>query len=58
MGKMETFFKKSLGKFLSRLQALTNWKVSEKSTERILRYCVTDGRESLGPNDFVERPKN
>ena len=30
MGKTGIFFKKALGTFLSRLQALTNCKVSEK----------------------------
>ena len=46
------FFKKALGTFLSRLQALTNWKVSEKSNAWFLRNCLTDGgmdgRDSLG----------
>ena len=34
--------------FFSRLQALTNFKVSEKCNERFSRNCVTDGRDSLG----------
>ena len=38
------FFKKVLGTFLLRLQALTNCKVSEKSNEGILRKRVTDGQ--------------
>ena len=33
-GQNGNFFKKALRKFLSRLQALTNWKVSEKSIEQ------------------------
>ncbi len=44
MGETGFFFKKALGTFLSRLQALTNCKVSEKSNERFSRNCVTDGR--------------
>ena len=51
-GQKGNFFKKALGKFLSRLQAITNCKVSEKSNERFSSNCVTDGRtngrESLG----------
>ena len=42
------FIKKALGTFLSRLQALTGCKISEKSNERFSRNCVTDGRDSLG----------
>ena len=56
MGKTGIFFKKTLGKFFSHLQALTNCKVSEKSNERFssnsVTYVSTDvrthGRESLG----------
>ena len=52
MGKTGTFFKKALGTFFSRLQALTNCKVSEKSNEWFSSNRVTDarthGRESLG----------
>ena len=36
-GQNGNFFKKVLGTFLSRLQALTNCKVSEKSNERFPR---------------------
>ena len=53
MAKRE-FFKKALGTFFSRLQALTNCKVSEKSNERFSSNRVTHGRVT---NDFVERPK-
>ena len=38
------FFKKALGTFISRLQSLTNCKVSEKSNEGNLRKRVTNGR--------------
>ena len=56
MGKTGIFFKKAVGKCFSRLQALTNCKVSEKSNERFSSNRVTDGqtdgrtdrRESLG----------
>ena len=45
--KREIFFKKAHGKFLSRLQTLTNCKVSEKSNERFssnrLTHVRTDG---------------
>ena len=62
------FFKKALGTFLLRLQALTNCKVSEKSNERFSSNRVTDERThgrthgwtDVNPkvsNDFVERPK-
>ena len=44
MGETRFFFKKALGTFLSRLQALTNCQVSEKSNERFSRNCVTDER--------------
>ena len=68
MGKTGIFFKKALGTFFSRLQALTNCKVSEKSNERFPRKRVTNertnertyGRTNTTPkvsNDFVERPK-
>ena len=65
-GQKGNFFKKALGKFLSRLQAITNCKVSEKSNERFSSNCVTYGRtyvhtnehESLRSTDFVGRPKN
>ena len=51
-GQNGNFFKKSLGTFFSRLQALTNCKVSEKvmvfEQSRDVRTDVhTDGRESL-----------
>ena len=46
------FFKKEIGTFFSRLQALTNCKVSEKNNERFSRNCVTNyrmnERDSLG----------
>ena len=52
MGKTGIFFKKEVGTFFLRLQALTNCKVSEKSNERFssnrVTYGRTDGRESLG----------
>ena len=41
MGKTVIFLKKALGTFLSRLQALTNCKVSEKINERFSSYRVT-----------------
>ena len=41
MGKTGIFFKKALGTLFSRLQALTNCKVSEKSNEWFSRNCVT-----------------
>ena len=51
-GQSKEIFKKALGTFFLRLQALTNCKVSEKSNERFSRNCVTnertDGRDSLG----------
>ena len=37
-------FSKKLGTYFSRLQALTNCKVSERSNEWFPRNCVTDGR--------------
>ena len=43
-GQNGNFFKKALGKFFSRLQALTNCKVSEKSIEQFSSYRVTDVR--------------
>ena len=54
MAKMVKIIKKALGKFFSRLQALTNCKVSEKNNERFprkrvtyVRTCVrTDRRDS------------
>ena len=65
MGKTRIFFKKALGKILSRLQALTNCKVSEKSNYRFWSNPVTnartDAKTDVNPqvsNDFVERPKN
>ena len=47
-GQNGNFFKKALGTFLSRLQALTNCKVSEKSNERFSRKSGTDGRTDEG----------
>ena len=51
-GQNVIFFKKALGTFLSRLQALTNCKVSEKSNEGIPRKRVaherTNGRTNEG----------
>ena len=44
MGKTGFFFKKALETFFSRLQAITNCKVSEKSNERFSSNCVTDVR--------------
>ena len=43
-GQNGNFFKKVLGTFFSRLQALTNCKVSEKSNERFSSNCATDAR--------------
>ena len=52
LGKTGIFFKKALGTIFSRLKALTNSKVSEKSNERFSINCVTDKqtnrRDSLG----------
>ena len=44
MGKTGIFFKKGLGTFFSHLQALTNFKVLEKSNERFPSNSVTDAR--------------
>ena len=44
MAKTVKIIKKALGTFFSRLQALTNCKVSEKSNERFPRKSVTDIR--------------
>ena len=47
-GQNGNFFKKALGTFFSRIQALTNCKVSEKSNERFssnrVTHACTDGR--------------
>ena len=43
-GQNGNFFKKELGTFFLRLQALTNCKVSEKSNERFSSNRVTHGR--------------
>ena len=43
-GQNGNFFKKALGTFFLRLQALTNCKVSEKSNERFSSISVTHGR--------------
>ena len=66
MGKTGIFFKKALGTFFSRLQALTNCKVSEKSNERFSSNSVTDARthgrtdarESLGLQRLRRETKN
>ena len=65
IAKTVKIIKKALGTFFSRLQALTNCKVSEKSNERFPRksvaYVRTNARRDATPkfsNDFVERPKN
>ena len=48
MGKTEIFFQKSAWNiFFSRLQALTNCKVSEKSNERFPRNSVTYERTDV-----------
>ena len=60
------FFKKALGTFFWRLQALTNCKVSEKSNERFSStrmmhgrtYGRTNGRESLGLQRLRRETKN
>ena len=64
-GKTGIFFKKAFGTFFSRLQALNNCKVSEKSNEQFSSNSVTDGhtygRTDESPqvsNNFVERPKS
>ena len=60
MDKMGIFFKKVLGTIFSRLQALTNCKVSAKSNERFSSNRATDARTHVNPqvsNDFVQRPK-
>ena len=43
MANFWTVFKKVLGTFFPPLQALTNYKVSEKSNEGILRKRVANG---------------
>ena len=49
-------FKKALGTFLSRLQALTNCKVSEKSNEGIPRKMPkTSIFEHFGPNRTFQK---
>ena len=53
MAKTGIFFKKVLGTFFSRLQALTNCKVSEKQDDVLEdisghTYARTYGRDSLG----------
>ena len=62
MGKTVIFFKKALGTFFSRLQALTNCKVSEKCNERFSSNRVTDARThvltDVNPQVSNERPKN
>ena len=65
-GQNGNFFKKALGTLFSRLQALTNCKVSEKSNERFSSNRVTygrtdvhtDGRESLGLQRLRRETKN
>ena len=44
LAKTVKIIKKALGTFFSRLQALTNCKVSEKSNERFPRKSVAHGR--------------
>ena len=64
--QIRNFFKKELGTFFSHLQALTNFKVSEKSNERFSSNRVTDGRtdactngrESLGLQRLRRETKN
>ena len=62
MGKTGIFFRKALGTFFSRLQALTNCKLSEKSNVRFSSNRVTYRRTERqtrilrSPKDFVERP--
>ena len=67
MGKTGFYFKKVLGTFFSRLQALTNWNVSEKvmngfqaTTWRkdALTDVRTNGRESLGLQRLRRETKN
>ena len=51
------FFKKAIGTFLARLQALTSCKISEKVMNG---FRETASRTDVIPyvsNDFVERPK-
>ena len=62
MAKTVKIIKKALGTFFSRLQALTNCKVSEKSNEWFPRNRVMHGRTyertdatPKGSNDFVEK---
>ena len=50
MGKTGIFFKKALGTFFSHLQALTNYKVSEKSNERFSSNSMTDIRTHVRMN--------
>ena len=57
--KRDFFFKKAHGTFLSRLEALTNCKVSEKSNEGILRKRVTDGQTDGRTNEgYITRLNN
>ena len=49
MGKTGIFFKKAPGTFFSRLQSLTNCKVSEKSNERFSRNFVTNEQTVVIP---------
>ena len=53
MDKTVKIIKKALGKFFSRLQTLTNFKVSEKSNKRFPRKSVThkqtNGRTDATP---------
>ena len=62
MVKTGMFYKKALGTFLTRLQALTNCKVSEKSNEQFSSNPVTDartnGRESLALQRLRRETKN
>ena len=73
-GAKREFFKKALGTFFSHLQALTNYKVSEKINEWFSSNSVTDvrtyvrtdgrtdartdGRESLGFQRLRRETKN
>ena len=57
-GRNGIFFKKALGTFLSRLQALTNCKVSEKSNEGIPRKRVAHGQTDKRTNGRTDRLTN
>ena len=58
MAKTVKIIKKALGTFFSRLQALTNCKVSEKINERFSRNCVTNERTDERTNGRTDERTN